>query len=261
MPNGHVLAIVWEHKTEDDAIAAGRDPEAPPRRRAVARQDRRVRPVDGPGRLGVACLGSPRPGPRPLQAELRQDVKDRPDRIDLNYVLNDDVRGSRLEPPQRRRLQRGNSTRSCSARGRSASSGSSTTPRPPTRRPAPPVTCCSATATRGRTTTGGQACAVLPARRRLDRGRASAVRESSSLFSNGAPEIRGTSRPSTRSPPRLDPRRGVRPRRRTAGSGHDHRVYPQGRARAGSRRSCRARSDCRTATPSSRYGTSGTQAR
>ena len=73
LPNGNVLLIVWEIKTAEETIAAGRRPES----------------VDGPwlvdslieikptgkddrgGRVGVARLGPSDPGPRSVQGELR----------------------------------------------------------------------------------------------------------------------------------------------------------------------------------------------
>jgi hypothetical protein len=90
MPNGNVLAIVWERKTADEATAAGRDPdllpdeelwpdkvvEYNPETDAVVWEwhawDHLVQEFD------------------PAKPNYVRDVQQRPDRIDLNYVLNDE---------------------------------------------------------------------------------------------------------------------------------------------------------------------------
>ena len=87
LPNGNVLFIAWERIPGAEAIAAGRDPGAPPRRRAVARQGRRVLARNRPGRVGVAGLGPPRAGPRPDEGELRRSGRE-PGRIDVNFLLD-----------------------------------------------------------------------------------------------------------------------------------------------------------------------------
>jgi Arylsulfotransferase (ASST) len=90
MPNGHVLALVWELKSAEEAIAAGRDPksltedelwpdkvvEYDPATDAVVWEwhawDHLVQDRD------------------PAKPNYAKDVSTRPERIDINYLLNGD---------------------------------------------------------------------------------------------------------------------------------------------------------------------------
>ena len=75
LPNGNVLLIVWDRKTAEEAIAAGRRPEMTGDRhlmRGLARGDQADRQDDRRSRVGMAPLGPPGPGLRQDQGELRQ---------------------------------------------------------------------------------------------------------------------------------------------------------------------------------------------
>ncbi len=78
LPNGNVLAICWERIDEKEAVASGppaRDREgfSPPAR--LPGRDQAHGQEDGRDRLGMAKLGSPDPGPRQNQAQLRQSFR------------------------------------------------------------------------------------------------------------------------------------------------------------------------------------------
>jgi Arylsulfotransferase (ASST) len=90
MPNGHVLAIVWERKTTEEAIAAGRDPDLLPDDELwpdkVVEYDPATDSVVWEWHAWdhlVQEFDDTKPS-------YVDDVKDRPERIDLNYVLNDE---------------------------------------------------------------------------------------------------------------------------------------------------------------------------
>jgi Arylsulfotransferase (ASST) len=90
MPNGHVLTLVWEYKTADEAIAAGRDPDLLPDDELwpdkVIEYDPATDSVVWEWRAWdhlVQEFDESKPN-------YVDDVKDRPERIDLNYVLNDE---------------------------------------------------------------------------------------------------------------------------------------------------------------------------
>ena len=72
MPNGNVLMIVWDKKTADECIAAGRKKELVSKY-LLPDSVVEVKPTGktlGRDRLGVAPLGPPDPGPRLDQGEL-----------------------------------------------------------------------------------------------------------------------------------------------------------------------------------------------
>lgn len=90
LPNGNVLAIVWELIRAETAIAAGRDPELLPDDELwpdkVVEYDPTADQVVWEWRVWdhlVQELDATKPN-------YAADVKDRPERIDLNYVLNDE---------------------------------------------------------------------------------------------------------------------------------------------------------------------------
>ena len=90
MPNGHVLALVWEHKTRDDAIAAGRDPQLLPDDELwpdkVIEYDPSTDTIVWEWHVWDHLVQEHDPS----KPNYVSDVKDRPERIDLNYVLNDE---------------------------------------------------------------------------------------------------------------------------------------------------------------------------
>ena len=87
MPNGNVLMVVWDKKTADEAIAAGRKQELVSNY-CPARLDRRDQ-ADGQdhrrNRLGMAPLGPPHAGSRLDQGEFG-DVAAHPELMDINFV-------------------------------------------------------------------------------------------------------------------------------------------------------------------------------
>jgi hypothetical protein len=90
MPNGHVLALVWERKTSQEAIAAGRDPKLLPDDELwpdkVVEYDSSTDRVVWEWRVWDHLVQEHDPD----KPNFVADVKDRPERIDLNYVLNDE---------------------------------------------------------------------------------------------------------------------------------------------------------------------------
>jgi hypothetical protein len=90
LPNGNVLALVWELVPAEEAIAAGRDPKLLPDDELwpdkVVEYDPTTDQVVWEWRVWdhlVQELDETKPN-------YAEDVKDRPERIDLNYVLNED---------------------------------------------------------------------------------------------------------------------------------------------------------------------------
>jgi hypothetical protein len=93
MPNGHVLAIVWERIDKATALAAGRDPELLPKDELwpdkVVEYDPTTDQVVWEWRVRDHLVQDRDPD-APNHAK---DVSTRPERIDLNYVLKEDVPG------------------------------------------------------------------------------------------------------------------------------------------------------------------------
>ena len=94
LPNGNVLAIVWERLPEADAIAAGRDPELLPDKEIwpdkIVEYDPKTDQVVWEWRAWDHLVQDQDPS-KPNYAE---DVSTRPERIDLNYVLDEDIPGN-----------------------------------------------------------------------------------------------------------------------------------------------------------------------
>jgi hypothetical protein len=90
MPNGHVLAIVWERMTADEAIAAGRDPELLPDDEVWPDKIVEYDPVSDAVVWEWRVWDHLIQEHDPTKPNYVEDVKERPDRIDLNYVLNDE---------------------------------------------------------------------------------------------------------------------------------------------------------------------------
>ncbi len=98
LPNGNVLALVWELKTEDEALAAGRDPELLKYPESAGTPDGELWPDKvveyNPNTDEVVWewhvwdhMVQDRDPDKPNYVE---DVSEHPDRIDINYVLNGD---------------------------------------------------------------------------------------------------------------------------------------------------------------------------
>ncbi|HEU5302679.1 MAG TPA: aryl-sulfate sulfotransferase [Acidimicrobiia bacterium] len=102
MPNGHVLAIVWEYKTADEAIAMGRRP-----KRLCAQPCKGFNPNHPEDQLWPEKIVEYDPATDSFVWEWKvwdhlvqdfdpdlpnyvEDVSTRPDRIDINYILNGD---------------------------------------------------------------------------------------------------------------------------------------------------------------------------
>jgi hypothetical protein len=93
MPNGHVLASVWERIPKDEALAAGRDPKLLPDDELwpdkVVEYDPATDSVVWEWRVWDHLVQDR----DPTKPSYVEDVSTRPDRIDLNYVLKEDVPG------------------------------------------------------------------------------------------------------------------------------------------------------------------------
>ena len=102
MPNGHVLALVWEYKTEAEALAVGRDPE-----KLCAQPCKGFIPQHAEKQLWPEKIVEYDPATDTFVWEWHvwdhlvqafdpdlpnyvEDVSTRPDRIDINYILNGD---------------------------------------------------------------------------------------------------------------------------------------------------------------------------
>ena len=75
LPNGNALLICWEMIDEKEAVAQGRRPETVKDSHLQPDCLVEIKPTgknDRRSRLGMAKLGSPHPGPRQDQAQLRQ---------------------------------------------------------------------------------------------------------------------------------------------------------------------------------------------
>jgi hypothetical protein len=88
MPNGNVLAIIWERVPEAEALAAGRAPKFLPDDELwpdkIVEYDPRLDAVVWEWRVWDHLVQDRDPS----KPDYVEDVSTRPDRIDLNYVLN-----------------------------------------------------------------------------------------------------------------------------------------------------------------------------
>jgi hypothetical protein len=93
MPNGHVLAIVWERIPADEAMAAGRDPDLLPDDEVWPDKIVEYDPVADDVVWEWRVWDHLVQGLDPEKPNYVQDVSTRPERIDLNFVLDEDVPG------------------------------------------------------------------------------------------------------------------------------------------------------------------------
>jgi hypothetical protein len=94
LPNGNVLAIIWERIPEAEALAAGRDPDLLPDKELwpdkIVEYDPKTDRVVWEWRAWDHIVQDRDPN-KPNYVE---DVSEHPDKIDVNYVLDEDVLGN-----------------------------------------------------------------------------------------------------------------------------------------------------------------------
>jgi len=93
MPNGHVLASVWERIPRAEALAAGRDPKLLPDDELWPDKIVEYDPVSDQVVWQWRVWDHLVQDRDPSKPSYVEDVSTRPDRIDLNYVLHEDVPG------------------------------------------------------------------------------------------------------------------------------------------------------------------------
>lgn len=90
MPNGHVLAIVWERVSKADAIAAGRRPKTLPEKELWPDKIVEYDPASDAVVWEWHAWDHLVQDRDPEKPNYVDDVSTRPDRIDVNYLLNGD---------------------------------------------------------------------------------------------------------------------------------------------------------------------------
>jgi hypothetical protein len=93
LPNGNVLAMVWELKTEDEALAAGRDPELLPDGQLWPDKVIEYAPTTDEVVWEWHVWDHMVQDRDPSVPNYVEDVSEHPDKIDINYVLNGDQGG------------------------------------------------------------------------------------------------------------------------------------------------------------------------